>query len=188
MADDCITSGYKNVLLGLLNAETEAAVIAAVLDTFKPCSPAATTGGPTVKIKKDRAAAGLWPNAIYYNKDGTTREGSFSGLYKELYGTPVTSREAYICRWWGPGDQIECRSPSTVENFRDKGDIVKGDGEDPPPQNPDWDFDQVEAADKAWKASLLERGLKIHIYHPEHPTIKAATEEVKKSPRTRKAK
>lgn len=171
----CITSDYKDVLVNLIKAEVGEAVLHTVVESIPLCSPTQTSGKPVI-VKPERAIAEKWPDAEYHAKDGSMKEGSFSGLFKEVYGTPVT--EDLICRWWG--DKQECRSPSTVENFRNRGDIVKGNGDPAPIPTADMSAGQVERLFKDWKNELLTSGKKIHIYNPEAPEIKEATKAVEK--------
>lgn len=173
----CITLEYKEILLEAFKVNIEPAIIAGIIQSMPLCSGTQAGGGKPTVVKTERAMAGQWPEANYYDKDGTVKTGSFSGLFKEKYGTPVT--EDLICRWWG--DKSECRSPSTVENFRNRGDIVKGNGEMAPLPTSDMSAGQVERLYKDWKDHLLKSNMKINIYHPEHPSIKEATKAVEKT-------
>lgn len=177
----CITSDYKDILVGAFKAELEPIIIAGIIQSIPICSGTQVPGKPAV-VKSERAMAEPWPEASYYDKDGSVKTGSFSGLFKEIYGTPVT--EDLICRWWG--DKSECRSPSTVENFRNRGNIVKGNSEPAPVPSADMSAGQVERLYKEWKDHLLKAGLKINIYHPEHPSLKEATKTVEKTAKKKK--
>ncbi len=173
----CITPDYKDFLVQLIDGDTSKELLRQFVKTFAICP---TTGAPA-KPTVERAIAGRWPEANYYAKDGTVQTGSFSGLFKEIYGTSVT--EDLVCRWWG--DKSECRSPSTVENFKNRGDIVKGNGELAPSPTTNMSAGQVERLYGEWKDKLLTEGRKIHIYHPENPAILEATKIVEKTAKKR---
>ena len=179
----CITSEYKEILVNALKAELEPAIIGGIVSSIPICSEGGGGGGkPEAKPSEPRQAAELWPEATYHQKDGTPVTGSFTGLFKQLYGTPVT--QDLVCRWWG--DKQECRSPSTVENFRNRGDIVKGNGEMAPSPSFDMSAGQVEKLYKDWKNHLLTDGKKINIYHPENPEIKQATTAIETKAKAKK--
>ena len=176
---ECITSGVKDILLSMINASLEKTILAGMVQAIPNCP---SFGAEAVKPKPSRLVAEQWPEANYFAKDGTVKTGSFSGLFKEIYGTPVT--EDMICRWWG--DKSECRSPSTVENFRNRGDIVKGNGEPAPTPSSEMSAGEVERLYKTWKDHLIKDSLSINIYHPEHPAIKEATTTVEKTSKKKK--
>jgi len=167
----CIYKGLADILIMFVRQDQEPEFIEKVINSFPICKEG---DGPAKATT--RAPAEMWPDAVYYDKDGSTKEGSFSGLFKEIYGAAVT--EDMICRYWG--DKQECRSPSTVENFRNRGDIVKGNGEPAPAATEGMSAGQVERLFKTWKNHLIADNMKIHIYHPDNPDIKKATETVKK--------
>ncbi|HEC60661.1 MAG TPA: hypothetical protein ENI27_00225 [bacterium] len=171
----CITQDYKTLLVEMIDGDTSRELLKEFVKIFALCP--STAGPGTVKPTVERSVAGRWPDANYYGKDGKVQTGSFSGLFKEIYGTPVT--EDLVCRWWG--DRSECRSPSTVENFRNRGDIVKGNGDEAPTPATNMSAGQIERLYSTWKDKLLTEGKKIHIYHPENPAIKEATKIVAKS-------
>lgn len=175
----CITQDYKDLFLDFIEGDTSKELLKQFVKVLAVCPTAATRPGAAVKPTVERSVAGRWPDANYYGKDGKVQTGSFSGLFKEIYGTPVT--EDLVCRWWG--DRSECRSPSTVENFRNRGDIVKGNGEEAPTPVTNMSSGQIERLYSTWKDKLLTEGKQIHIYHPENPAIKEATKIVEKSAR-----
>ena len=170
----CITADYKEFLVQLIEGDTSKDLLTQFVKTFVICPTAVASG---TKPAVERSIAGRWPEAKYYAKDGTVQEGSFSGLFREIYGTSVT--EDLVCRWWG--DKSECRSPSTVENFRNRGDIVKGNGEQAPSPSVNMSAGQVERLYGDWKDKLLSENRKIHIYHPQNPAILEATKIVEKT-------
>lgn len=170
----CITSDYKSVVLDLIKAEVAGTILRTVVETIPICSQA--PAGKPVIVKTERAVAEKWPDAEYHGKDGSVKKGSFSGLFREIYGTPVT--EDLVCRWWG--DKQECRSPSTVENFRNRGDIVKGNGDPAPIPLTDMSAGKVERLFKDWKDELISANKTIHIYNPDAPEIKEAIKAVEK--------
>ncbi len=172
----CITADNKKFLLQLLDGDTSRDLLKEFVGTFAIC-PEAVASGTGNKPHVERSVAGRWPEANYYDKKGKVTSGSFSGLFKDIYGTPVT--EDLVCRWWG--DRSECRSPSTVENFRNRGDIVKGNGGLAPVPTINMSAGQVERLYGDWKDKLLSEGRKIHIYHPENPAILEATKIVEKT-------
>jgi len=181
MADEqCITPGIKSTILTLLRNDADIILLTSLIEQIPHCPSGGVASGGVSPEKKARQRAELWPEANYYDKDGSVTTGALTALFKEKYGEAVTEND--ICRWWTTGgvagDQVECRSPSTVENFLAKGNIVRGNGEPPPSQDPSMSFSQVEKAYKEWKDYLLKNGLKVHVYHPENPEIIAATKAV----------
>ena len=144
----CITQDFKDSIIQLIDGEASRALLKEFVNILGICPTAVAAG---TKPHVERQTAGRWPDANYYDKDGTVLTGSFSGLFKDIYGTPVT--EDLVCRIWG--DRTECRSPSTVENFRNRGDIVKGNGELAPKPVVNMSHGQVERLYGDWKNKLL---------------------------------
>ena len=172
--ESCITKDYKDILIGLIDANTAKEMMRTIVGALPLCASV-----PAAKATVERASATRWPDANYYSQDGTVKTGSFSGLFKDVYGQSVT--EDLVCRWWG--DKQECRSPSTVENFRNRGDIVKGNGEEAPVPKLDMSAGQIKRLYSDWKDRLLTEGKTINIFHPEAPAIKEATKIVAKTAR-----
>ncbi len=173
----CITQDYKDLFTDFINQDTSKDLLKEFVRVLTVCPSGAAPGASSTKPAVERQIAGRWPDAKYYGQDGSVKEGSFSGLFKEIYGTPVT--EDLICRWWS--DKSECRSPSTVENFRNRGDIVKGNGGEAPVPELNMSAGQIERLYGSWKDKLLTENLSIHIYHPLSPAIVEATKIVKKT-------
>lgn len=178
MVESCITKDYKDLLAGLIEKDTRKELMLAMVEVIPVCTQPAPAA---VKTVVERASAARWPDANYYDKDGSVKTGSFSGLFREIYGVPVT--EDLVCRTWG--DKQECRSPSTVENFRNRGDIVKGNGEEAPVPASNMSSGQIEKLYGDWKNRLLSANMKINIFHPESPVIKEATKTVEKTAKKR---
>jgi hypothetical protein len=114
----------------------------------------------------------LWQPAIYYGKDGKAIKGSFSGLFEQIVGVPVTTDK--VCSL--VEGHADCRALSTIENWRNRGFIIKGDGDDPPVPAGKISGESMETLYDKWKKKMCLEDKTINIYHPEFPGIKQATE------------
>jgi len=177
MADSrCISEFYKGQLETLIQYVTKD-VLMEIVQKWPTCEGGIPVSQSGIVIQKsERVTAEPWPTATYYGKDGKIMEGSFSGLFKEIFGVPVT--QDLVCSRTDRGQK--CRALSTVENFRNRGMIIKGNGEDPPVPNGDMSSSQVEKMYKDWKDHLIKKGLKIKVFHPEYPGIKDAAHEAER--------
>lgn len=174
----CITEDYRDILIGLLDMETEKAIIAAVVGTIPIC-PGERISGKSVAFGKLKAPGVLrtvpsrWPSAIYFNEAGEQEPwDSPSGLYKHLTGNPVSGQ---VCNDEG----TSCRALSLVDNFTISGFIVRGNGEPPPPSI--GSKSEVEKRHQAWKSHLLETDKKFLVFHPKAPGIQEGAEKAERS-------
>ena len=177
----CITSNWKDIVLGLLKAESSKNLLESVIGSIPLCGEAtgqAPAEAGTAKIVVTKSGTKNWPAAEFFNKDGSVEAGSMTGLFAKHYGQTVF--EDNICRVYGP-THTDCRAQSTVENFMNRGCIVRGNGDPAPVPTSDMSVAQVDRMFSAWKDKLLAEGRKIKIYPPDHPSLKEATKAIEKA-------
>lgn len=181
----CISREYKDTLKALFAAKVADSILEQVVNTWELCpsgqqviSQAQQSIKAAVETAGKRGVAEPWPEAIYYGKDGKAVTGSFSGLFKDIFGEDVLHDK--VCRITETG-KAQCRALSTVENWRNRGMIVKGNGEDPPVPKGDMSSDAIERMYKDWKKHLILTGKKVRIYHPENPDIKKAADKAEET-------
>ncbi|MFY9259567.1 MAG: hypothetical protein WAO71_03560 [Gallionella sp.] len=182
---DCITEGYVTVINLMLDNKLYDS-LKNLLPVMARCGKAG--GKVTVQEVADevkvKTRAETWPAAIYYDKDGTQIEGSVSGLYKEVFGIPVT--EELICRISDGIEKKDCRAKSSIENWLSRGVVVRGNGDSTPNIDPNISASAQERVWADWKTKIKDEGKKIHLYHPDSPMIKQATDIIKKTAKKKK--
>lgn len=178
MGENCISADFKTMILGMLDKQMEPTVIHQVVDNLMPTCESLGIGVTKADVAKTRTSPEQWPEATLYEKGGGTKTGTISGLFKETFGIPVT--QDVVCAIRSGEEKPECRAISSVENWRDRGYIVKGNGEVAPIPSGDLSAPAQTRILKDWKDKLLQENKKLHIYHPDSPLVKAATEAAKK--------
>lgn len=119
----CITQDYKDIIVGLVNADTAKEMMGAIITAIPLCKddlPAATVR--EIKTRKVPEPWGIQP--VYMDETG--RETTFSSpsaLVKHL-GLPVSGIQC-------DAEGTKCKASSVVEIMRINGFIVEGNGVDP---------------------------------------------------------
>jgi len=151
----CITEDFREVILGLIDEDTDKAVLKAVVGVIPACTPAMIKEKrrPGVEVAAwgtaaHRALAAPWGiEPVYVDKSGErTSYPSLSGLLKEL-NLPLSGTQCDV-------EGKKCRAQSVVEIFQIHGYTVSGNGE---------------------PKKKGEGGTKLTIFHPESPQMKEAT-------------
>ncbi len=174
MAFGCITEDYKNVLHNLIANKIAYESIGAIVDTIPLCEREKVTAPGRVS---PRPIPARWPSVVYHNEKGEATEfDSPSALHKKLFDEPVSGQ---VCS----EDGTSCRALSLVDNFKIRGFIVRGDGEEAPVPAGDMTRKAIEHMYDDWKSKLLNENKKFIVFHPGAPEIKAASKEAEKKPR-----
>jgi hypothetical protein len=162
----CITQDVKSMLATLLAKEIPVAVLATVIDAIPSCESMGL--GKAVAVAQTKRETENWPDAVLHDEKGEEVAGSLSGLFKDTFGVPVT--EDLVCRITREG-QPDCRAISAVENWQNRGYIVKGDGEASPVVEKGQSTGDIDRMYKNWKSKLLSENKVINIYHPKSPEV-----------------
>ncbi len=165
----CITSDWRDTLTAVLTQKVLHSAILEVVKVIPICGTgvAGTSTQKTAeKVEKAREGAKGWGKVLYFDeKCRQNLKDSPSGLFKELFGVEVTEDE--VCRIQSGEERKECRALSVVENFRNRGYHIAGDGEEAPMPKGELSSAAQEREYKEWKEHLLKTGKMMRVYHPD---------------------
>lgn len=188
MEKGCITDQWRGILANMIQSDAEKPIILGVLNHIPRCEdsmPMAKTGKPAGEEVK-RKQATLWPSpAFYINEKGEKIEySSPSAMWKDLTGQGVS---AQVCVMKESGE-VKCHANSLIDNFAQKGYVIRGNGEPAPVSKDELTDSQNLAESERWKQHLIETGKKFTVFHPNAPELKAAGASAEKKTTTTKKK
>jgi len=166
----CITQDWRDTLVAVLAQNVPSSAVSAIVKAIPVCGEAAGAAVSRAvheeKVEKAREGAKGWGKVIYYNERcQQTLKDSPSGLFKELFGVEVTEDE--VCRLQSGEKKEQCRALSVVENFRNRGFFVGGNGEEAPMPRGELSSAAQEREYKQWKDHLIATGKQMRVYHPD---------------------
>lgn len=137
----CITQDYKDILVGLIDKETEKAILSAIVTAIPLCDRVTPTRGAVAEAKARKVPTPWGIEPVYVDEKGEKISfSSPSALLKHL-NLPLSGIQ---CDEAG----IKCKALSVVEIMRVYGYTVTGDGE---------------------PKKAAEGGTKMIVYHPKTP-------------------
>ena len=148
----CITQDYKDILVNMIAAEVDKAILGGFISVIPICEPSGPLAGAVEKAKRKAAMPwGIKPK--YVDENGEEEEFSSPSALVGALGLPMSGTQ---CDESGN----TCDAMSVVDILRFHGFIVKGNGEDP--------------------KKVSEGGHQFLVWHPEAPQIKEAEEKPRK--------
>ena len=136
----CITSDYKDILLGLIKQDTEKSILSAIMGAIPLCEPVAVAPIKEAVEEAKRKVPEPWGiEPVYVDESGKeTTFSSPSALIKHL-DLPLSGVQCDV-------EGKKCKALSVVEIMRVHGYTVTGDGE---------------------PKKAAEGGKKMTVYHPK---------------------
>lgn len=138
---ECITTGYRQIIKGLINTEVEKQAFIAILDSIPECPTTAPAAGgiPGEETAKRRMAEPWGLEPVYVDSEGKQEKFSSPSALVKFLGLPMSGT---VCDSEGK----KCRATSAIDILRISGYTVSGDGE---------------------PRKKSEGGTKLTVYHPE---------------------
>ena len=184
MATDCISKGFADALITLINMNVSSTSLADVISSMPRCPTTFPGGGKSLPFlaQGKRAGAVQWPLATYVDEQGRIHEAtSPTALHRELLGQEVSGQICLIEENLETGQKREdCKVVSVIDALAHGGFVIRGDGEPPPVKGVNQSYPEFDRSQRAWKDKLLREGKSIIVYHPNAPELRKATAETEK--------